>query len=752
MKINILRTHLFIVILLIFSGQALLAQENIEVVVTDSLAVMINEQGGDRNVMLNAASANAGPREVNIGLPASVGGTTVLENGLPVVYFFWPEFPFMAWRMDATINNVSLLDLAETAINIGDVGFSVSTYDNLGSDNYRGNGGISSNHFGLVNSDLNLSGPLGKGFKFTLGAFANFDPGTYKNDRTEKYFTDQTIMTKVGFTKDYTFGNKGRGSVSLLYKYVDSKSMTMQQYAPYIYKADGKVSEIDGFKIGRDSYINNQKITLKNGFTGNYEERDAVEDYGSVSHTIDLIGKNTFDNDLRFNYIIRGHSAKAGIYLPIMAGVDMAAPGDFTYADDGTPYEGSYAQSALIIASRKTPIKSLTSLFEVGKLSGRHDWNVGLNVWVYDIDKFLSESVLYYQEVAANPRKLISSAIGANPYGNFGEGNEYHNGTESKTALFVTDKWNISEVFDLNLGARIEMQTLRGDYIDNTTPRAEVYIETPKTKISENFFNKAFIASAVYKATSTFGILGEATYNEQAGHLENYSAGNYPDLKKSKIPGAGLGIFYNHPLFSLVSKATYIQRDEYRGTVNFSHPEDASRLERAAVKYDIQTLGWTTDIVATPFKNFNLHFLFTYQAPKYKNYSGTVFEDINYNYNDKYVTGVSKVLLEIDPSYQWNKVRFWASARYFSKTYANLPNTLEFAGRWETFAGANYSFNPNLDFNLTIVNLFNQRGAQGTISGTDLLTEEQAKEKINTVMSGTYIRPFTVEFGLKYRF
>lgn len=676
MKKSIKEKRLLLVICgFLFVLSAIGQEINEQIIVTDSIvAVLSSDQSNDRNVMLNAASANAGPREVNIGLPASVGGTTVLENGLPVVYFFWPEFPFMAWRMDASINRVQLLDLAQTAIHVGDVGFSVSTYDNLGTDIYQGNGGVSSNHFGLINSDLNISGPLGKGFKFTVGAFANFDPGTYSNKNTEKYFTDQTVIAKAGITKDYSFGSQGTGSVSLLYKYVDSKSMTMSQYAPYFYKEGGKVSEIDGFKIGGDSYLNNQRITLKNAFNGMYEERDAIEDYGSTSHTIDLIGKNKFDNDLNFNYIVRGHFAKAGIYLPIMTGVEVADAGEFTYADDGTPYSGEYAQGAMIIASRKTPVKSLTSLFEVGKLSGNHDWNAGLNVWMYDIDQFVSESALYYQEVAPNPRKLISSIVGANPYGNFGEGNEYHNGTETKTALFFTDKWTVSDVVDVGLGARFEYQTLRGDYIDNNTPREDIYIETPKTKISENFLNKAFAANAVYKVTGRFGILGEATYNEQAGHLENYSAGNYPDLKKSKIPGGGIGVFFNHPLFNIVSKATYIQRDEYRGTVNFSHPEDISRVERAAVKYDIQTFGWTTDIVTNPFENFNLHVLFTYQTPKYKNYSGMVFQnvagldEISYNYNDKYVTGISKVLIEIDPSYHWNKVRLWASARYFSKT------------------------------------------------------------------------------------
>ncbi|MCI7340833.1 MAG: hypothetical protein MSH51_02140, partial [Prevotella sp.] len=40
-----------------------------------------NKEEGNRNVMLNAASAN-GPREIQIGLPSA--DVNVLENGLPV--------------------------------------------------------------------------------------------------------------------------------------------------------------------------------------------------------------------------------------------------------------------------------------------------------------------------------------------------------------------------------------------------------------------------------------------------------------------------------------------------------------------------------------------------------------------------------------------------------------------------------------------------------------------------------------------
>ena len=50
-----------------------------------------SKEEGNRNVMLNAASAN-GPREIQIGLPSA--DVNVLENGLPVTYATNPH-PFL---------------------------------------------------------------------------------------------------------------------------------------------------------------------------------------------------------------------------------------------------------------------------------------------------------------------------------------------------------------------------------------------------------------------------------------------------------------------------------------------------------------------------------------------------------------------------------------------------------------------------------------------------------------------------------
>lgn len=738
---------------LLSSGTAFSQQK----AVSDTVKVKVKtgeESKSDRNIMLNAAKSNE-PREVNIGLPASVGGTTVLENGLPVVYYYWPELSSKAWRQDAMINRNQLLDLGQTAIRIGDVGFSVSTFDNLGTDEFKGSGGLNSNHFGLLRGDINMSGPLNKrGLKFSVGAYLNFDPGTFDSKGLPKYYSDKTQMYKGALTQDYSFEG-GTGSITAMYKYIDTEG-ARNSYAPFVYKKGGKIEEVDGFKMGRDSYYENTgKITLKDAYTGVYETRDVVKDAGTDSHSLDLIWKNKLDNGLHLNMISRYHAAHVGTYYLSMTGVSATGNDKYKYADTGEAYTGSSVQGVLALAGKKRPLKTLMTNFEVGKKSGNHEWSIGLNEWFYSINKYIAEGAIYYHEVAPNPRKLIKEGSAVDEYGNLFGGIDYHNGNENKTALYITDKWDIVDAFTLNLGARLEYQNLRGDYQDRDLKLDN--LNGPKTKIKEDWLNKAFMLNAVYRMTNTFGLLGEASYNETGGNLDNFTVGTNPNIKQSSIPEAGFGVYFNHPMISLVSKATYIQRDEYRAAPTFTNPNDPSDIRRDITSYKIQTLGWTTDIVATPFKGFNLHFLVTVQSPKYKDFDGKVtFADgtiAEYNFSDKYVTGVSKVLLEIDPSYTWNGLRVWGSARYFGKRYLNKPNTFELESRWETFAGANYKLNKFLSFNVTVVNLLSQFGASGSIPGGDLITTSEAAEtKYNTVMSGSYMRPFTVEFGVKYNF
>ena len=475
---------------------------------------------------------------------------------------------------------------------------------------------------------------------------------------------------------------------------------------------------------------------------------------------------------------MRYHSARSGIYVPSNVGNDAAASRDNSkvryHYIDGTEYKGD-AQAIFILASPRTPITTFMSQFEAGRKSGKHLWKVGLQESYYKIDKFTTETTQYYQEVAANPSKLIKTEYKEGKWvptgktsnsksGNYNDNMslEYHNGHENKHAVYLYDKWDVIPVFQVSAGARFEYHTVRGDRLDRSvndpaTNLPYTTINQPKINIKDNWFKKAFTLELIYKLNNKLGFLAEGYYNEQGGQLESYSSGADPQLKKSKIPEFGIGVYYNHPIVSIVSKANYIKRDEYRTTINFTNPNASGDIVRPMTHYDIETMGWTTDAIIKPFNGFDLHLLLTLQSPKYKNFSGEVnFKDgtkINYNYSDKTVTGISKMLIEIDPSYTYRDLRVWASMRYFSKQYMNKPNTLHFAPRWETFAGVNYKLSKSVNVSCSFVNLFNQKGASGSITDSDLiLTKEEAAKRNNTIMSGSYIRPFTVEFGLNYSF
>jgi len=180
--------------------------------------------------------------------------------------------------------------------------------------------------------------------------------------------------------------------------------------------------------------------------------------------------------------------------------------------------------------------------------------------------------------------------------------------------------------------------------------------------------------------------------------------------------------------------------------------------------YGIKTLGWTTDLVSNPFKNFTIHGLLTLQNPQYQNYAfdinwtkalvnGVVVAQnstVHYDFSGKGATALSHTLIEIEPAYTIDQFRLWARARYFGQQFANVSDALIYQGRWETFVGADYNMTKKSKFALTVINPLNQKGVQGTISNSDLITDASAKN--NTIMGAAFIIPFTVQLGYTYSF
>ena len=220
------------------------------------------------------------------------------------------------------------------------------------------------------------------------------------------------------------------------------------------------------------------------------------------------------------------------------------------------------------------------------------------------------------------------------------------------------------------------------------------------------------------------------------------------------------GIYWKNKWIDLTSQMTYITMKNSEERPNLSHvlTKDVGDMKAGMSEsftpscyYDMATLGWLTDAMITPTSGLSIHVMFTIRDPRYKNFKITpTFSDgvtEEYNFTDKTITALSKMELEIEPSYRFGDWRVWLSARYFSKQYVNKTNTLYFNGRWETFGGVEYKLNRHLSFAASVVNILNQKGASGKITAADLITDPTHYE--NYVMSGTFIRPFTFEFTTK---
>jgi hypothetical protein len=742
--------------------------------------VVNKKEEKNRNVMLNAES-NIGPRNVNIGLPFT-GDVVILENNIPVVYYFYPSLPTSVWRMDNSLSKMGLMSFAEGAITTGKVGYAVQSSDRDASSTLKGYGSVYVNSFGASKYDLTLTGPINKkGLGFMLDLYQSFDRANGVNYQFTPW-ADKTTMIKFALQKKYANGN-----VRLLYKYADSKQI-LTNYSPLTYNGDGKTSPLSNFKLGTDSYVlGSGMIPYYDYNTGTPQIADLSSDKytRSIAHNMYLTGEHDFKSGWKLTYssmfqhmtapLVVTFPLSIGIYDPTQA---AAAGWKFKYAGTSNDYTGS----AQMVASQVIPTSiadALMSRAELTKKIKGHDLRFGLNQ-IYNHRKFSTNAGLYFQTVEANP-KILDMYSYYKPYniwakatnnglmplsaGGYGGSTDE---TYNKLALYITDDIKINKRLDIGLGIRLEDQNIhdnQNSHINDTLNNRPLI-----SKDFSNRLNKVVALNTVYKITKEFGVLGDATYNSWWERYWDYgfrdANGNPiadPTTPKAKplqtvpkefqtnVLNVGGGIFHNlGSTLSLVSKLTYISKQNIRASQSVTNAAGTERTTFDPIIYDLSTLGWTTDIMATPIKNFNIHYLLTLQAPKYKNYSYSAY-GTTYDYNNKYIPELSGVLMEIDPAYSFdNGIRVWASMRYFGKQYGNPTNVFTYNGWWENFGGVDYRVSRNVNLKFQVTNFLNQQGVKGKLQGADQILDASSYVGKTIVAGG--IRPRTFELTCQYKF
>lgn len=733
-------------------------------VASDSIAAAPNK-GEERNVMLNASDATK-PREIQIGLPSE--DVNVYENGLPAVYSSSVHQLARHWRSDASLSNVGLLNPMESAIKTGNIAYSVDSYSNLGQKEFRGIINYHTNLFGWQNVDMNVSGGIGDRWLYTASIYQNFDPGSFNPKFTD--YSDRTQIYHAGLTH---LLDKGR--ISLIYKYSKSNGLgSMVNSAPFIYVGDGSVEEIPGFPLGTTSYapaggefkyMDVMDGQIKTGRWGDFTNNQA--------HDVTALFDYTFGNGYMLNLSAKYMDAPHANYVDFGgSSIFQATAADNLFKEGSdTPYKG-------LAEGRRTwlhigKVKNAMFTGELNKRIGSHDLRLGLNEWYYNLD-YHSSSFQWTGTVSKYPDILIKHYDdgSSDQFRGFNElSPEFTRGSENKLAVYLTDSWDITPKLNVYAGGRLEYYRMSADqipferypgfhigdthtYTDANGNSSTVTI-APR-HIVKNKLNYAATLQATYRLTKNFGFTGDATVATRFPRINEY-AGTGPteeQYKRVTIPLIRGGITYANNWIDLASMVTYISKSNNIDQQNVTKP-GTTQSKTTLLIYGIKTIGWTTSAEIHPFKGFNLHALFTYQKPTYNNYFiKSPFEGVpDLNANGNIVKEIPQILVELDPSYSINdKVRIWLSFRYFGKTYANLTNALYFNGRWETFGGVTWNVNKNMTVGATVINFLNQKGASGTINGAELLSKDEADKYKNYYMSGSYLRPFTVEFSATFRF
>ncbi len=711
----------------------------------------------NQNVMLNASSATA-PRTISLGIPSS--GSAIFEDGLPVSFYlgFFPGH--WSWHNGLNTESMSLSTLDESALRVGVIGYFPSTTSKVTAPKLEAGINYSLNQYGQHQVDLNVGAPLGNGWGFNLNTYQNFDRGSNHLDMS--YLQERIQFYKVALSK--TFAN-GKGRASLTYNYMSTMSLA-ERYGPFIFVGDGSVKKFDDFDLGHDQYLPNlDTYTYIDPKDGQTKTRNLTDDGLTKSPMATFNLTYRFNNGKVLDFRSRLKTIHTDIANLMLGSISQVKADDgYTYKD-GTPFAGN-VQSRFYSNYDTTDSDWMNTLELRGK-SSKHNWFVAADAW-FDHTSQSTFTGNFAHEVKKDPKQLL---LNGQDYYVFNTGSNYFNGNETKIAIYGRDQWTPTPRLTLTGGIRLEYMNLTGkaaNNVDGATNNSRTpgwSLLTPgvkKNDIKENWLNTAATFSAYYRITNGFALQADALATYRHPEITEYGTAMSPvtDVKSNYMFRAGIN--FRNSWIDAQSLFTYlVQKNNFTNSL-WTHtltkaaggyPEGYHESVYIPSFYNIDAIGWTTDIVLTPFKGFSFHGLLNMRAPRYRDYKfEPIFSDgyrETYDFSDKKVTGISSIEIELEPSYTINKWRFWASARYYSRQYINITNTLYFNPRWETFGGVDFNFSNKVSFSLNVINFLNQKGANAGIQAASLATD--ATPFKNYLTSGSFIRPFTLELSTRIR-
>lgn len=709
-------------------------------------------QEDKRNVMLNAESASA-PRVINIGLPDSSNGAVVFVDGLKHAMGL-PRSQYH-WAGGNAYEKVGTIDFMEAVVQYGEYSVPVNSTTRVGSDVLSGTFTAATSRNGLIRFDGSLRGPLYKGWQFALGAYVNYDPTSVNSP--SRLFVDQKQIYQASVSRHWE-----DAVLSMTYRlsFCNDRVDGGYSVAPFIYNGDGTISRYNGFRLGSDCYMPaDETVKWMDVQTGQWKEGDMskmdrrrLHDLHMTYRKKDLWGWD-FLSAFHLCYMAPSNWMKVQL-----AGVDQAS-GEKGYSlSGGSAYTGMIQNRQALYYDTWTVDPELR--LEGRKTFGRHNLKIGTSL-VYARQYEASSTFRFAHTVEANPQRVFKDRQST---WNFNRNSTWFDSWKLHADLYAFHSWRITNSFLARTGIRV-----RGIYNDvysvarldgeTVNTRVEGFNLADPSMARKHHFQKPgldYVVSEslswrIYKGLSA---VGEGFYSMTPKAATYYRNATLPSLKSIGNAMARGGLSVEGKWYDFTALVSYVTSWNNAAQVNVTKQINGiSETLPWVAQYGIGTLGFTVDGTLR-FNGFSLHSRATWQNPQYKNYRNEfVFSDGSVSvidYTGKTVTGISKLMIELDPSFSWKFLRVWASARYYSRQYVSRTNLAYFKGHFETFAGAEAKLGKQHRINLNIVNVLLDQGAKGSIDIADTIEDASALQGL--IMAGSYIRPFTVDLSYTFSF
>ncbi|MBQ7811001.1 MAG: hypothetical protein IJ394_00425 [Bacteroidales bacterium] len=715
----------------------------------------VQEKKSERNMMLNAESATV-PREINIGLPEGGNGAIVYVDGAKHAHGL-PRSQFH-WSGGNAYSSTGSIGLMEAVITSGEIGVLVDSRTRLGTDDFSGAFTVGSSTNGLIRFDGAVGGALknADGWYYSLGAYVNNDPTNV--NAPNRPFVDQKQIYHLAMSRRWE-----HTTLDALYRFSYCRDNIDNGYgfAPFVYNGDGTIDTFNGFRIGRDCYVPEDDAVsymdirdgrIRYGSLGNMDER--------FIHDISVMAEHNHASGWRLGANLHVMHMQPSRYVKMgLAGIDhVTQDKGFTDAD-GAPFSG-YVQNRLVTVEDQTETDVNLILSADRRFNSRHKLRLGMElVWS---DQLNYASTFYYAHtVEAGPSRIHKdgkATWGMNTSG------LYYDAYRLYAPIYAVHDWNPVPRLLLRTGARVRplyqnvmtAAKLDGDSLNSRVDGFNIADRSmcEPHELSIPAVDYAFSEHVSYRIAGRLFFMAEGFYSMTTKSASYYKNATIPSTAPiGNALGRG-GFTYDNSWMDVTALVSYITSWNNAKVMTVTKQvAGVSETIPWTAQYGIGTLGVTLD-GNLHWGGFNMHLLGTWQDPRYKNYKNEfVFSDGTtevIDYTGNHVTGISRFMLEIDPSFSWDRLRIWASARYYSRQYVSRTNLAYFSGHWETFAGIDWKVTPQIKVSANLVNILAQNGAKGSIDAADTITDASLLNGI--VMSGSYIRPFTIDFMLTYSF